>query len=66
MTHLTPTTDAADVIERFLDWATDPRLVILDTETTGFDGEVIELGLVDADGRTLFDERFRPTCPIDP
>ncbi|MCD0160266.1 3'-5' exonuclease [Deinococcus sp. 6YEL10] len=65
MTHRTLTAAAA-VIERFLDWATDPRLVILDTETTGFDGEVIELGLVDGSGRTLFDERFRPTCPIDP
>ncbi|MDL2342588.1 MULTISPECIES: 3'-5' exonuclease [Deinococcus] len=53
-------------LDLFLDWATDPRLAVLDTETTGFHGEVIELGIVDAWGRTLFNERIRPSCPIEP
>lgn len=64
MTHTPPT--AADLIDLFLDWATDPRLVILDTETTSLTGEVIELGAVDGSGRTVFSGRFRPTCEIDP
>lgn len=50
----------------FLDWATDPRLAVLDTETTDLHGEVIELGIVDAWGRTLFNERIRPSCRIEP
>lgn len=35
--------------------------VILDTETTGFAGEVIELTVVDLKGETLYSGRF---CPI--
>lgn len=56
---------AAVHIERFLDWATDPKLAVLDTETTGLRGEIIEVGIVDAWGRTLFDERLKPSCPVE-
>lgn len=64
---MTPTEHpAAPILERFLDWATDPNVLILDTETTGLHGQVIELGIIDHDGRVLIDERFNPTCPIEP
>jgi len=39
---------------------------VLDTETTGFTGEIIELALVDRDGKTLFEERIRPHCRTEP
>lgn len=61
-----PETMTSHPLDTFLDWATDPQLAVLDTETTGLQGEVIELALVDAWGRTLFDERIRPSCPIEP
>ena len=57
---------AQALIERFLDWATDPRLAVLDTETTGLGSgeQVIEIGMVDAYGRTLMNQRVRPTFPV--
>ncbi|SKF61477.1 exonuclease, DNA polymerase III subunit epsilon family [Mycobacteroides abscessus subsp. abscessus] len=39
--------------------------VILDTETTDFDGDIIEVAVVAADtGRILFDTLIQPTKPI--
>lgn len=54
------------LLDRFLDWATDPKLAVLDTETTGLKehDQVIEVGVVDANGRTLFEQRVKPTVPI--
>lgn len=62
----TPEQQAQAVIDRFLDWATDPRLAVLDTETTGLGpGEqVIEIGMVDLEGRPLMNQRVRPTFPV--
>ena len=57
---------AAPILERFLDWATDPNVLILDTETTGLHGQVIELGIIDHDGRVLIDERFNPPARLNP
>jgi len=50
----------------FRRWAALPDLAVLDTETTGLAGEIIELALVDREGRTLFEERIRPHCRIEP
>jgi len=50
----------------FTRWASLPELAVLDTETTGFTGEIIELALVDREGKTLFEERIRPHCRIEP
>lgn len=36
-------------------------VVILDTETTGFTGEVIELAIINLAGETLYSGRFLPT-----
>lgn len=40
--------------------------VLLDTETTGLSGndEVIELGIIDTDGNTLYHSLFLPNCEI--
>lgn len=59
---------AQAIIDRFLEWATDPRLAVLDTETTGLDAgdQVIEIGIVDAYGRTLMNQRIKPSVPIMP
>lgn len=58
--------NAEAVIEQFRDWAGFMAdAVVLDTETTGLNGEVIELAIVRVrDGEVLFDQRFRPVHPI--
>ncbi len=45
-------------------WAAQP--VFLDTETTGLDraAEIVEISIVDHDGRTLYDSLVRPRKPI--
>ncbi|MBE0632792.1 MAG: 3'-5' exonuclease [Burkholderia vietnamiensis] len=43
------------------------EVVILDTETTGIDlmhDEPVEIALIDTQGRTLFNQRIKPTVPI--
>jgi DNA polymerase-3 subunit epsilon len=42
--------------------------VYLDTETTGLDprSEVVEISILDSDGRVLVDRLVRPTIPIPP
>ena len=46
----------------------DERYLILDTETTGIgaNDEVIELGIIDMSGNTVYHSVFRPSCSIDP
>lgn len=41
---------------------------VLDSETTGLKPPVqfVEVGIVDADARTLFEGTVRPVCPIEP
>lgn len=38
--------------------------VVLDTETTGLDGEVCQVGIIDATGKTLLDILVKPVHPI--
>ena len=40
--------------------------LILDTETTGIgkQDEVLELGIIDMDGNTIYHSLFNPSCPI--
>jgi DNA polymerase-3 subunit epsilon len=44
------------------------HFVILDTETTGLgnDAQIVEIAILDDDGRQLLDTRVRPTCRIPP
>lgn len=41
------------------------RYVIIDTETTGLQGEICDLAIVDPAGKVLFNELLKPTCPIE-
>jgi DNA polymerase III epsilon subunit-like protein len=41
------------------------KYVVLDTETTGLYGEIIELAIVDINGNVLFDKLLRPKCKIE-
>lgn len=53
-----------------IDWAksvlTDSRAVILDCETTNLEGEIIELAIINMQGETLFNRRFKPINEITP
>lgn len=40
-------------------------VVILDTETTGFTGEVIELAIINTRGHTLYNSRFLPSMLVE-
>ena len=53
-------------LDPFRRWAELPNLAVLDSETTGLHGEIIELAIVDGAGQPLFNERIRPTCPVEP
>ena len=41
------------------------KYVVLDTETSGLYGEIIELSIVGIDGNVLFDKLLRPKCKIE-
>jgi len=54
------------ITEPFIDWcclriASDDA-VIVDTETTGKYGEVIDLAIIDAKGEELYNKLLRPSC----
>lgn len=38
--------------------------VVLDTETTGFDGHPIEIAVIDSEGTVLFNERIKPPTGV--
>ena len=58
-----------DAKETAVVWAkemlTTERAVILDCETTGLNGEIIELAIIDMSGNVLFNQRFRPMTEIE-
>lgn len=41
-----------------------PNVLILDTETSDLDGEIIELAVINLQGETVFNSRFNPVLPI--
>lgn len=47
------------------DALSDQTAVILDTETTSFQGEIIELAIIDLEGNVLFHSCFKPVSEID-
>jgi DNA polymerase III epsilon subunit-like protein len=53
-------------LDPFRRWAELPNLAVLDSETTGLHGQIVELGIVNGNGETLFSERIKPTCKIEP
>lgn len=46
-------------------WARDPNMLIVDTETTGLSGRVIEIAVVALDGTPLLNTLVRATVPIE-
>ncbi|MFJ4526513.1 exonuclease domain-containing protein [Streptomyces sp. NPDC088810] len=65
-----PATWAADR-ERVRRWArntlSDPRLLVLDIQTTGLDTAwAVQIGVTDRDGNALFDELVNPLADITP
>lgn len=40
--------------------------VVMDTETTGLQGEIIELAIIDSNGNTLMNTRLNPRLTIEP
>lgn len=53
-------------VKRFRSWHNDPETGYLDTETTGLNGQVIEVALVDREGTVHFHSRVQPTVPVEP
>jgi DNA polymerase-3 subunit epsilon len=54
----------------FIEWcrqvvASSNRYVILDTETTGLHGEIIDLAIIDTKGCELYNSLLRPLCAIE-
>lgn len=41
------------------------RYVIIDSETTGFHGECVDIAIVGIDGTVFFNKLLRPKCPIE-
>ncbi|HEU4325296.1 MAG TPA: 3'-5' exonuclease [Roseiflexaceae bacterium] len=58
--------DRTAAIERAARAMADPEAVILDTETTGLDGYLVEIAVVSMAGEVLFSTRVDPECPIEP
>lgn len=54
--------EASRIRRAFQELSGEGRVIVLDTETTGLDSsdEILQLAVVDADGTTLINERFRP------
>lgn len=55
----------ADTVAQFRRWATSPDVVVLDTETTGLDGHVIEIAVCTVAGELLLDTLVRSIVPIE-
>lgn len=49
--------------ERFKTWY-NRDFIILDTESTGVEGEIVEIGIVDRAGSTLFHSLVKPVEPV--
>lgn len=53
-----------------IEWARQtllaPGVLIMDTETTDLDGEIIELALINLKGETIYNQRFNPLSAINP
>jgi DNA polymerase-3 subunit epsilon len=54
----------------FIDWcravvASEEQYVILDTETTGLYGEIIDLAIIDTKGHQLYNALLKPLCAIE-
>lgn len=57
--------DAVKAVKNYLE--NKSKYVILDTETTGLnEAEIVEIAIIDLDGKTLLNTLVKPTIPIPP
>lgn len=47
-------------------WLSEKKLRIFDTETTGLDGEIVQIAIIDRDSNVLLDTLVKPTKAIPP
>ena len=66
MIAVTPTLNKDSVSAWARSFLNDPSAVVLDTETTGLYGEIIEMAVVSTTGEILINERFRPSLDVEP
>jgi DNA polymerase-3 subunit epsilon len=55
--------EAADTARKLL---TKPHFVVLDTETTGLEGYVVEIAIISLGGQLLYNQRVKPPELIEP
>ena len=60
--------DKEEAVNKFKKWFEDKQLLILDVETTGVDeyDQIVEIGIKDKLGNTLFHSLVKPTCGLMP
>ncbi len=58
--------DRAEAIEWAGETLKQEGVLILDSETTDFEGEIIELAVINLQGETLYNRRFKPSLEIHP
>ena len=57
--------DFRAAVQQFARWFATPDLLILDTETTGLEGQVIELAVATVAGDVLLNTQVQPTIPVE-
>ena len=63
---LAPATHRRQAVRQAQRWLADESVVLLDTESTDFDGQLVEIAITDAQGAPLFNSLVRPTTPVAP
>lgn len=67
MTYSVDMNPDADNLTAFLEMVRRNDFVVLDTETTGlYDGEIVQVAIIDSKGEVLLDTLVKPTLPIPP
>ncbi|WP_049821588.1 3'-5' exonuclease [Kineococcus radiotolerans] len=66
MGGLAPATHRRQAVRQAQRWLADESSVLLDTESTALDGQLVEIAITDVHGAPLFSSLVRPTTPVDP
>lgn len=63
---LSPATHRRQAIRQAQRWLSDDASILLDTETTDLDGQIVEIAITDVTGTPLFQSLVRPTALVHP
>lgn len=63
---LAPATHRRQAVRQAQRWLTDESVVLLDTESTDLDGQLVEMAITDVRGVALFSSLVRPSTPVAP